>query len=71
VRKLDALFDRINADDRLRDTLQFHSASTGRWAGRGFQPQNLKKPEGKDLSAAIDAVLSGDLDSIRAIGEPL
>jgi DNA polymerase len=71
VRKLDALFNRIDADDRLRDTLQFHAASTGRWAGRGFQPQNLKKPETKDLAAAINAVLGGTLDDVRAIGAPL
>jgi Toprim domain-containing protein/CHC2-type zinc finger protein len=71
VRKLDALFDRIDADDRLRDTLQFHAAATGRWAGRGFQPQNLKKPETKDLAAAIDAVLGGILDDVRALGAPL
>jgi DNA polymerase len=71
VRKLDALFDRIDGDDRLRDTLQFHAAATGRWAGRGFQPQNLKKPEGKDIDAAINAVLTGDLESVRQLGAPL
>jgi DNA polymerase len=71
VRKLEALFDRIDSDDRLRDTLQFHSASTGRWAGRGFQPQNLKKPEGKDLDAAVDAVLTGNVENVRALGAPL
>jgi hypothetical protein len=71
VRKLDALFDRIDGDDRLRDTLQFHAAAPGRWAGRGFQPQNLKKPETKDLDAAIDAVLTGKIENVRALGAPL
>ncbi len=35
----------VNADGRLRGTLQFNGASrTGRWAGRLFQPQNLPRP---------------------------
>jgi DNA polymerase len=71
VRKLNALFDRIDQDDRLRDTLQFHAAATGRWAGRGYQPQNLKKPETKDMDAAVAAVLTGDVAHVRALGAPL
>jgi DNA polymerase len=45
VRKLDALLASVDADNRLRGTLRFHAASTGRWSGRGYQPQNLKKVE--------------------------
>lgn len=32
------------ADGRARGMLQYHGASTGRWAGRGPQPQNMPRP---------------------------
>lgn len=41
-----------HVDGRLHGTLSFFGAHTGRWAGRGTQPQNLPrasfKPEGED-----------------------
>ena len=39
--KLIAMKEKASADGRIRNMHQFHAASTGRWAGRGFQPQNL------------------------------
>jgi CHC2 zinc finger/Toprim domain len=71
VRKLDSLLASVDADDRLRGTLRFHAASTGRWSGRGYQPQNLKKVETTDIDAAVGAVLAGDMDQIRELGAPL
>lgn len=52
-------------DGRLRGTLQFRGASrTGRWAGRLFQPQNLKRQtlNQSDIELAIDALKSNCLD---------
>ncbi len=69
--KLDRLLAMVDADNRLRGTLRFHAAHTGRWSGRGYQPQNLKRPETKDIDAAVDAVLSGDMNRIRELGAPL
>jgi Toprim domain/CHC2 zinc finger/DNA polymerase family A len=71
VRKLERLLTMVDADSRLRGSLRFHAAHTGRWSGRGYQPQNLKRPETKDLDAAVDAVLSGDRERIRELGAPL
>ena len=34
---------RLSEDDRVRDLLRYHGASTGRWAGAGIQPQNYPK----------------------------
>ena len=43
--KYQALVKATSADGRLRNTLQFAGAQrTARWAGRIFQPQNLKRP---------------------------
>ncbi|MEY3774700.1 MAG: hypothetical protein RLZZ129_1480 [Verrucomicrobiota bacterium] len=74
VAKIDALLRGMNADGRARGLLQFHAASTGRWAGRRFQPQNIKRPEleGDDLTEAIRAVRTGNADLVEALfGPPL
>jgi DNA polymerase len=71
ARKLDSLVAGLDADQRLRGTLRYHGAATGRWSGTRFQPQNLKKPRTKDIDAAIDVVRAGDLERLREIGAPL
>ena len=56
--KLVAMKDRASADGRVRGVHQFHGASTGRWAGRGIQVQNLPRPrpttKPKDIQVMID-----------------
>ena len=42
--KLIAMKSRASSDGRVRGTLQYHGASTGRWAGRGIQVQNFPRP---------------------------
>jgi hypothetical protein len=42
--KLRAGLLRVCPDGRLRDSLKYHAAHTGRWGGAGFQPHNLTKP---------------------------
>jgi DNA polymerase len=71
TRKFDALLNSVDVDQRLRGTLRFHASSTGRWSGSRFQPQNLKKPETRDLDAAVDAIMAGDMARIRELGAPL
>jgi len=41
VKKLQALSKRTSEDGRMRDTLSFHKAHTGRWASTGLQLQNM------------------------------
>ena len=71
--KLATALRRVGSDGRLRDTLAFHGAHTGRWSGRGFQPQNL--PRGvkfeteAELERAVDAVLHDDLAELQRIAE--
>ena len=64
--KIDALLAWAGDDDRVRGGFKHHGASTGRWAGQGFQPQNLKRIDSKtDLEAAIAAVATGDYNLMR------
>jgi CHC2 zinc finger/Toprim domain len=73
VQKLERLLASVDDDGRLRGTLRFCGAATGRWSGRGFQPQNLKKVEATTdhLGDAIAAILAGDVERVRALGAPL
>jgi DNA polymerase len=71
VSKLNSLLLSVDSDHRLRGCLRYHGGSTGRWSGRLFQPQNLKKIEIADVDAAVDAILAGDLDRVRELGAPL
>ena len=51
-------------DGRSRGATQYHGAGTGRWAGRLWQPQNLRRPrffgEGEDIYALTEAIKSRD-----------
>ena len=40
--------------------------ATGRWAGEGLQPQNLKRPVVDDIDAAIAAVKTGDYQHVHS-----
>jgi DNA polymerase len=44
-------------DSRVRGTLAYHSAHTGRWAGRGIQPQNFPRVDpDRDLPDVLTAL---------------
>ena len=60
--KYDSLINRTDNDGRLRGSLMYHGASTGRWSGRGAQPQNLPRGSVKDTDGAIEALKTGDLE---------
>ena len=38
---------------------------------RTLQPQNLPRPTIKNIPAAIEAILTGDREKVRAFGPPL
>lgn len=41
IKKFESLRGIVEPDGRARGLFLYHGAATGRWAGRGFQPQNL------------------------------
>jgi DNA polymerase len=60
--KLAALKLRTCSDGRIRDNIMYHGAATGRFSGKGFQPQNVPRPTpGADVDALIDTFM-GDLN---------
>lgn len=65
VAKIDTLLAGKSPEDgRAKGLLQFHSASTGRWGGRRFQPQNLRRPEENDIDTLIEIVATGDFEYV-------
>lgn len=74
VSKFEALKRRRNPKDgRVRSLFLYHGATTGRWAGKGFQPQNL--PSGIQLGkfdseVCISLATQGDLDLLKAFYSP-
>lgn len=68
VKKISALLTDSSADRRVRGLLSYHVATTGRWAGRRFQPQNIKRPTSKDQPTLIELVKTGSLDTVRRFG---
>lgn len=46
----------ISADNRIRGSLLYHGATTGRWGGKGFQPHNLPRDSYKDPQQVQDAI---------------
>lgn len=72
--KIETLLEGMSADGRARGLLQYHAASTGRWGGRRFQPQNLPRPklEKAEISRALKLIDTGDHALIDMVyGAPL
>src|SRR5262245_8942984 len=67
VKKIDALLRRAGGDDRVRGAFRYPGAGTGRWAGEGVQPHNLKRPVIDDLDTAVAAVSTGDYQHVRSL----
>lgn len=58
IKKYRSMLARLPADDRVRETQLYHGASTGRFAGKGLQLQNLPRGSIKDMEAAWNDILA-------------
>lgn len=65
TKKYESFLRSCCADNHVRGTFQFFGASTGRWAGRLVQLQNLPHDTLPDLDAARSMVLLGDADDFE------
>ncbi len=64
--KYKALKNATDGGGRLRDLLLFYGASTGRWSGKMFQPQNLPRGTVDDIKACIEVMKQKDFDVFKA-----
>lgn len=67
ISKFQAMLNMAGPDDRIRGTLLYHGASTGRWAGRGIQPQNYPQGKIKDVHNIYAALADGDYEWFRTL----
>ena len=67
VKKYTALARAMNSDGRIRGTMMFYGARTGRWAGRIFQPQNLPHNKLPDLDLAREILREGDVECLELL----
>jgi DNA polymerase len=70
VAKLDTMLE-CNDNGRVRGTLLYHGASTGRWTGKGVQPQNLPRGDVANAERFIPLILKRDYDTLNFIENPI
>jgi len=64
------VLEHLIADDgRVHGLLQVYAASTGRWGGRMFQPQNMQRPSFDDTDECVEIIKSRDIDYLSAMYE--
>jgi DNA polymerase bacteriophage-type len=69
VKKLTRLSRGRSDDARVRGAFRYHGAATGRWSSLGVQVHNLKRPETKDLGAAIEAISNAEPRPLSVVGD--
>ena len=67
VKKLEAMLNWAGPGDRARGLLLYHGANTGRWSGKGIQPQNFPRPTVENVEKWIGHVLNGDYEGIAMV----
>ncbi len=66
IAKMRKIKNLVCSDGVIRGSMQYHSATTGRWSSVGVQLQNL--PRGShDPDRLVDCFLSGDIEQVREI----
>jgi DNA polymerase len=51
--------------NRAKGLLLYHGAHTGRWSGKGIQPQNFPRPSGEDVDVLLDVIALKDLSFLK------
>lgn len=77
--KFEGMLNTVCKDGRVRGSLAYHGTISGRWAGRGMQPQNFKRIETEEdevaVAEALDALRDGrpvaDLDTLSMAARPM
>lgn len=62
TKKYETMKASCDTDTRIRDILMYHGASTGRWAGKLVQIQNLPRGSVEDTDTCIEAIKNNTLD---------
>lgn len=69
--KYAAMLAAAGSDGRVRGTMQYFGATTGRWAGRGIQPHNNPTPSRKMTADILADIRWGDRAWIEMLHGPV
>lgn len=72
VAKLERMLRCVGSDGRVRYTMQYHGAQTGRWSGRLIQIQNyprgeIQERQGLTPEILADAIMTRDVNRVREL----
>lgn len=67
IKKYTAMKQAASDDGRIRDTLMYHGASTGRWSGKLVQMHNIPRGTIKDTGMCIEIMKQRDLASFEML----
>lgn len=72
VAKLQRMLQCVAPDGRVRYTMQYHGANTGRWAGRLIQIQNyprgeIQERQGLTPEILAEAIMTRNIDRVREL----
>lgn len=67
ITKLARMVQMAGLDGRIRGTLLYHGAGTGRYAGRGIQPQNFPRGDVKDWETLFSVIEMGDFEFFKTL----
>lgn len=71
--KYDKILECADKNDRVKFTMLYHGARTGRWSGRLIQPHNFFKPtinKKCDVDHFVHSVSSRPIDCVEAVYQP-
>jgi DNA polymerase len=71
VKKLFAILNMVEEDNRIRGQMLYHAASTGRFAGKGVQLQNLPRPDLPYPEQVIPYIKRGAMEEIELCFGPV
>ena len=71
VKKLFAILNMAEEDNRIRGQMLYHAASTGRFAGKGVQLQNLPRPDLPYPEQVIPYIKRGAMEEIELCFGPV
>lgn len=72
TKKLVAMLDRSKSDGRVRYSLRYHGAFTGRWSGSGLQIQNFPRGEISAIDTLAELFREDDRDLVELFfGSPI
>jgi len=72
IQKFKKLLNFADPDDRrIRSSLRYHNAGTGRWSSLGANLHNLSRNDNNHPASLIDAILAGDRAELARYGNPV